>query len=335
MLSVQLTGPAACGPEAERSTCRRLAVDTHLGGDQARLVRDAVVVHEILEAVSAVRDAGDGRAHRGFRAVENAVGRRLEPLRAETLRQPQHTGRADIERGQLRLEIAAHLLRFAGIGVEDAQQRPVDPPGLDHLAGRNPQPLLVDLARARVITAGRAAADIGVVCQRARNRDPPAPEIDGLEGQHVRQVLPAGIGVVGDDDIALPPVRERDGSGEDSFEAGRHGVQVDGDAGRLRDISPLRVEHGGRIVERFAHDGGPGRAPDGDIHVLRRRDQRVADDLDVDGAQIGHLPSPPRRATRWPPDDIARRHPGGTRSVAWASSTMTGPSTASGSRSRS
>ena len=63
-----------------------------------------------------------------------------------------------------------------------------------------------------VVAARRAAADIDMVDQHAGDGDALARHEDRLEGEEIRQVLAAAIGIVGDDDIALMPAdRAADG----------------------------------------------------------------------------------------------------------------------------
>ena len=81
----------------------------------------------------------------------------------------------------------------------------VEHAALEQLHRRDAQAFLEDLGRGRAIAAGGDAADIEVVAERADEGDAPPVVKDRAEGEDVRQVLAAAIGVVGDDDVVRPP----------------------------------------------------------------------------------------------------------------------------------
>ena len=259
----------------------------HLGVDADRLVGDAVVVDLVLELVGAVGDAPDHGAHAGFRGVENLLERPLEARLAQLGGEPLDAGRAHLQRGELRLQVAPQQLRLAHVLQDGGAQGLVELAGVEQLHRRDAQALLEDLDRAGAVAAGRGAADIEVVAQRADEADAPAFVEHRPVGDDVGQMLAAAIGIVGDDDIVGPPLFRGDVVGEDLGEEAAHRVEVARDARRLRHVPAVAVEDGGGVVEQLAHDGRAAGAPHGDVHLGGGRGQRVVDDLELDGRDVG------------------------------------------------
>jgi len=114
--------------------------------------------------------------------------------------------------------------------------------------------LLKDLGRVGVEASGCAATDVEVVHQNSRDRDAFTIDTHRHERHDVRQMLSAGIGVVGDDDVAFEPVLYLDVMFEDVAKTARHGIEVHGHPRRLRRTFAIGIEHGRGVVEVFAND---------------------------------------------------------------------------------
>ena len=100
------SAPCACGPQPDRSTVISSPATDHLGVDAYRRVGDAVIVDAVLELVGAVGNAADHRAHAGLGRIEQLLQGPLEALLAELRRQTLDARRADLQRGELRLQVA-------------------------------------------------------------------------------------------------------------------------------------------------------------------------------------------------------------------------------------
>ena len=150
--------------------------------------------------------------------------------------------------------------------------------------GGDAQAFLEDLGGVGAVAAGRDAAHVEVMAERADDRHEHAVHEDGSEGEDVGDVLPAAIRVVGDDDVALVPLVGLDEVAQDRLQPGAHRVQVLRDTGRLSHVVAVGGEDGGRVVEQFADDRGAAGAPNGDIHLGGGGCERVAHDLQLDRA---------------------------------------------------
>ena len=150
---------------------------THL--DHPVLV-DAVVIDQALGGVGAVRDAANRRTHLLFGYVEDPLHRRVERLAAILVEQRLEAALADLHRADLALQVALDEER-----QEDVEQDGV-PQALVRLAldvelrRRDPDALLPDALRARVVAGDAAAADVGVMAFR-----------DGPEGDLLARRRPA------------------------------------------------------------------------------------------------------------------------------------------------
>ena len=169
--SVALLGPIDCGLQPDRSTVISSPATDHLGVDADRLVGDAVVVDVVLELVGAVGDAPDHGAHAGLRGVEHLLQRALEARLAELVGEALDAGRAHVQRGELRLQIAPQQLRLAHVLQDGGAQRLVQLAGLEQLHRRDAQALLEDLdgSRSRSCRArSRRRRGGGTACRRSR-----------------------------------------------------------------------------------------------------------------------------------------------------------------------
>ena len=120
------------------------------------------------------------------------------------------------------------------------------------LGRRDPDALLPDRARARVVAGHATAADVGVMALgHAPERDLALPE-DRLEDRDVRRVVVAAVGVVEDEDVALVDVA-REALGDRAHRVRRRAHQHR-DVGRLRDQAQVAVEDRGHEVARLGED---------------------------------------------------------------------------------
>ena len=255
--------------------------------DADRLRVDAVIVEEILEIVFPVRDAADHGAHGALRPVEDAGAGLGQCRGADAVGELADVRLPHRQRGQLRLQVAPEHVGPADVLLHHRQQVVIEGARLDQLQRRDAQPLLEDLGRRRGIGAGRHAAHVEMMAERADDGDAAPLGEDRAEGQDVGDVLAAAIGIVGDDDIAILPALQRQVVAQHGAQARAHRVQVLRDARRLRDIVAMRVEDRRGIIQQLAHDGGAAGAPDGDIHLGGGGGQGVAQDFQRDRVEMG------------------------------------------------
>ena len=165
----------------------------------------------------------------------------------------QHTVFNQVQRGELRPQVAHHLIRHPHILAHETLEGGVDLAAPDHLHHRYLQALLEYFTR-----VGRAhfAADIRRMCHRTRKTHQLAFEENWLGTGNVGQVPGAKPDVVGDQHIARlqcfsGKLREKMANGaRHRADERRYAV------GCLRQRAPACIgEYAGEVVG-FAHDGG-------------------------------------------------------------------------------
>ena len=135
--------------------------------------------------------------------VEDAVEEDQRPLDGHLFRELGHAFGADSSRADHRAQIAVLKLRGARVGEQHPPQIAAGLAAGDELQGGEPHPLLPGVARERVVGAGRAAADIGLMRPVAGEGDPPVIDEHGTRDHPVGQVVAAGLPrVVEHEDIA-------------------------------------------------------------------------------------------------------------------------------------
>ena len=115
----------------------------------------------------------------------------------------------DRQGGDLRLEVAPQHVGPAHVLAQQRQHLLVQHAAPKQFQRRDAQAFLEDLGRVRRVTAGRHAAHVEMVAQRAHDRDALRPREDRPERQDVGDVLAPAIGIVGDHDVTLLPGVER------------------------------------------------------------------------------------------------------------------------------
>ena len=272
----------------------------------------------IFELVSAVGNAADHGAHGGLGSIEQLTGRRFETHFSELCGEALDACRADVKRGELRLQISPQNLRLADILQDDVADRLVELATFDNLHRRYSQAFLEDLRRARAVAARRGAADVEMVAQRADEPDAPAVAKHRLVGDDIGEMLASAVRVVRYDDVVGPPSVGRNVTSQDLGEEVAHRVEMARDARRLRNVPAVAVEDRGRVVEQFAHDGRAAGAPDGNVHFGGSGGQGVVDDLEFDRRNLDirhiHVHSC-LLATRWPLLSRRQLHPSTSRTL--------------------
>ena len=282
-----------------------------------RPVRNPVIIDAVLEFVCPVGDAANHGPHAVLGAIEQLFERLLEALIADLLGKTLHACRADLKRGELRLQVAPEDFRLADVLQDDVSYRPVELAAFDELYGRDTQALLKNLYRARAVAARRGAADIEMVAQRSDKADALPVLEDRLEGNDVRKMLTATIGIVGDDNVVRSPIVRWNVPGENFGEKIAHGIEVARDARGLRNVPAVAVEYRGGVIEQLPHDCRATGAPDRDVHLRGRGRQCVVDDLELDRRDVDtkrglHSRLP---ATRWPLFSRRQVQPSASRTV--------------------
>ena len=184
------------------------------GDEQAdRLaVVDAVVVDPVLEAPFAVGQLAQRGARQALRIVDDFLQIELGPLRPVARDDLGELLLGDVAGGKLRAQVAEHLHRQAHVLLDERHDGLVELAGLVELHRRDAQPFGVDLGRVRGVRSRDAPADVGVVADRAGEREPLALVIERLEDEDVRQVHAAVERVVHDEHVARRHVVARSGA---------------------------------------------------------------------------------------------------------------------------
>ncbi len=200
-------------------------------------------------------------------------GQGLDPLRAQA-----------VGRG-LGAEVARDLARAAEVRADHREEVAVDLAALHEPHRRDDQPLLVDLAR-HPDAAGSAASHVHVV-RDVRHVAEERPLVEhGGDERDVVQVHAAQVRVVDEDAVAggqpLGPVG-RDGLRHDVGER----AQVRGLGEGLGDGAQVAVEERAGEVAAGLDVGRVGGAPERRPHLLGDGEERVADDLEPDGIDVG------------------------------------------------
>ena len=304
---------------------RAVALDRHPHADGDRPAAAGIVVEPVLALVGAVGDRREGGPHlRLGPVVDRGDGgeHRLPPMLGADV---VHALLGRPARGDLRQDVALALVRAPHVGADHVELLAVGAGGGEEAERRNPQALLPGVGGARDIAAGHGAADVRPVGEARREGDDPAFGEDRADRLHVRQVVAADLGQVQEPDIAgLQPVVRHPLQELAHGEA--HDPHVHGDVAALGNEVAVGIGERRREIARLAQQRRARRAHDHERHLLRRRRQRVADDLQGDRVHgAAHGPAPVAM-WRWPASSAVSVAPGGTTTVDHASSTMTGPS---------
>ena len=316
-----------------------LARHRHLRPEHHELRLLAEPLDVVGELVDPVREPGDLGPGEPFRVVLEAgpvVEHRIDPVAREQVVQLALAAPA---RRKLGLEVPHHLVGGADVEGDHVPEGLVRLARGDELDDGETKPLLEYLLRPECVAAGDDPADVGVV----RHGGGPGREAllraaaaallgvgeDGGGDVDVGEVLPVGgVGVVEDEDVArIDPPRV---FGDELPHRVVEAPHVHGGADPLREGEPVRVEEGGREVERVAHDPRMRGPHQGEGHVVGDRVEAALEELELEGVDVGaklglhagagSLRRPARAARGWGFSrrvrGRARRVGGGVRSVA-------------------
>ena len=189
-------------------------------------------------------------------------------------------------------DVALALLRPAHVGEHHVQVLAMRAAGGEQAERRDAQPLLPGVGGAGDVASGHRPPDVGPVGEVDRERDHRAIDEYRPDRLHVRQVVAADLRQVEEPDVARREPRLRHPFQELAHREA-HDPHVHGHVAALGDQVAVRVGQRRGQVARLAQQRRAGRAHDHQGHLLRRRAQGVADDLQgygVDGA--GHVSIP-------------------------------------------
>ncbi|CFU65060.1 Uncharacterised protein [Bordetella pertussis] len=245
--------------------------------DAARVAAHGIFVGVLGEAVLAVRDLADQGAGLLLGVIEDGLGALHEFVHAEPVDDLVHLALADIERGDLGVEVAAVLLRHAHIDFHDAQHFLVDDAVARQQHRRDAQALLVDFGQGARQRRRHGAAHVGIVDVAADEADQAAVAEHRLPDVHVRGMggHEAAVRIVGEIDVAFAIIVEH-GDDPAIVQPGVPG-RAEG-LGRGEGLARRRHQLR-REVLGFLHEGRIGGAH-----------QRIAHRLGGGGAMVGeHL----------------------------------------------
>ena len=277
---------------------------------------DPVVVHVPLGPVDPVGHALDHGARRLLGGVEEAGGRRLDRLGAVAREQRLELALADGAGADHRAHVLGDDVE-ADVAEDEVPDVVATPTALEELERRDPQALMPEVGRVRVVRAGDGAADVGLV---RRDHDPAevlAFVEDRLRHLPVRELVAARERVVVQDDVALLHALPKGVRDRPHPRRGR--VAEHGDVLGLLEQDAVGVVDSEREVAALDEERRAGAALDHEAHALTDRLQAVRDDRGEDG--VRHL----RVSTKLPDGSNATSKVSGTTMVVVRVSMTTGP----------
>ena len=305
--------------EVER---RLLAVDRDRQPDRrGQVVVDAVVVDVPLGPVDAVGNPLDHTPGRLLGRIEQAASRAphgRDPIAGE---EGLDLTLADGARADHRAHVLGDDVE-ANVAEDEVPDVVAAPAAFVELERRDPQALLPQIGRVRVVGAGDGAADVGLV---GGDHDPAellALVEDRLGDLPVGELVATGVRVVVENDVTLEDVAPEGIC--DRAHAGRGRVAEHGDVLGLLEQDAVLVVDAEREVAALDEQRRAGAPLDHHAHALADRLQPVGDHGGEDG--IGaHAPAF-RVRTKLPEASSLTSEVSGTTIVVVAVSTTTGPS---------
>ena len=189
-------------------------------------------------------------------------------------------------RRHLREDVPLALLGSAHVGEYDVQILPVRAIGGEEAKRRYAQPLLPGIGGVGDVAPWHRAADVGPVGEVDRERDDRTADEYRPDRLHVGQVVAANLGQVEEPDVAGREPRLRHALQELAHREAHH-PHVHGDVAALGDEVAVGIGQRGGEVAGLAQERRPCRAHDHQGHLLRRRAEGVADDLQGHGVDGG------------------------------------------------
>ena len=219
-------------------------------------------------------ELAQARARAPLRIVDDRPGRLAKRRRSHPVRELDESASADAVGRQLRAQVGPALRGLAHLGDDALERSVVEDLRRDHDA------LLLEAVAVGRHRPRPAAAHVGVMsAARGETQQAPALE-DGRYDGDVGQVRPAGERVVEDVGAPLAVLLA-----EDCRDGVRHRSEVDGDVLRLHHHLAVGVEERGRGVAALLDVRRVRRADQNRAHLLARRTQRAAQNLEPDRAQ--------------------------------------------------
>ena len=233
---------------------------------------------------------------------------------------------AELDGGNLRLDVAHHLARHPRVGLDELPERAIELAAFVELHALE-QHALGEHVRHVDDEAWRRRSDIHVMRRVGRVTDELAIVEDRRHGGDVRRVARTVIGVVVDDDIAgLPGVVQRL---VDPSQVGRNGADMHRRRIGFAERVEVAIEEPGAEILRLPDDRRIGHAVEHMTHLLRDRMQGTADHLQGDGVDFDGLGGHDWTTSltcRLPDCATVASWPGGTIVVESVWMTMAGPS---------
>ena len=183
-----------------------------------------------------------------------------------------------------RRQIAAEVAPVADIQGQHIKEVVAQTTGLVQPDRRYAQALLPDLGRGRIVTAMSGATDIALMRPRDRPVQSAIAVEDRYKSCHVRQVAPAVIGIIQQDDVARPDIVE---SLLDRQRCPRKGTDMDWNMVGLRNQTAVRITNREREVAAGVEDLRVGCAKHGLAHFRNDRAQPVLNNGACDGIDFG------------------------------------------------
>ena len=277
-------------------------------------------VEPALAAIGAALELADRVPRGALGPRDYLVRQRVDVVEPVPVAEDAQPLRADPSARYLRREVAHHLVRRAHVVADNVVQQRVGLARLVELRAGDPEPLLVNVARAR---ADAVAADIGVVDGRSEESDRAA--LAEHRGQHrdVEEVAGRQPRVVGHQHVALGEVVGREGLDEMGARGGQRIDVARRPRHRLGDHPALAVEQRAGEVARLAHHRAERDALQRAGLLGNRGDQVRPENFELDSVHA----HPSHLATMQPSSRTSARQPAIRKIVVSRSSIMAGPAT--------
>ena len=265
---------------------RPIAFDRHQNANGNRPAAAGIVVEPVLAPIGAVGNRRERRAHLRLGPVVDrgdGVQHRLPAVLGHDVVHALLRGPA---RCELRQDVALTLVCPPHVGADHVELFAVGARCGEEPEGRNAEPLLPGVGGAGDIAAGHGTADIRPVGEACREGDDLTLRVNRPDRLHVGQMVAADLRQIEEPHVAgLQPLLGY--PLQELADGEAHDPHVHRDVAALGDEVAVCIGERGREIARLAQQRRARRAHDHERHFLRRRRQRVADDLQshrVDGA---------------------------------------------------
>ena len=278
MKGVVFTGPSRRVVGLGEIEARPVAFDRHQNANGNRPAAAGIVVEPVLAPIGAVGNRRERRAHLRLGPVVDRGDGVRHGIPAVLGHDVVHALLRGPARCELRQDVALTLVCPPHVGADHVELFAVGARCGEEPEGRNAEPLLPGVGGAGDIAAGHGTADIRPVGEACGEGDDLTLRVDRPDRLHVGQMVAADLRQIEEPHVAGLQPRRRDPL-QELADGEAHDPHVHRDVAALGDEVAVCIGERGREIARLAQQRRARRAHDHERHFLRRRRQRVADDL--------------------------------------------------------